>query len=445
MELPKEKEYLALRRDLLMNEVEEAFGDVVLGKGMSWYESIQADMSGSVPGDSLGLKGDVPWQELVEYAGWETNSRLGGGFAFMDAEGFRYYIAPALMRMLRYGWIDMTYFLTVGSPDDKPDLREYTLAKFEALDAYQRLCIKHVLEYMADLTRDEEGYEFSPDLYWDAHGFMTRADSHTDYVNALNSYWGDLEEVALPRKKTSKKAVNRQDRAGQHWRAKRPARILKASNMELPRDKEYLQGRRDALIEEVEKAFAGVILGNGQSWTGSAFEDMYGDYRHAPEPNVDGQISWRELVNNPHWQTFPGSGGFAFLDAEGFRYYLPAALVRTLFSGYDADIVSHLTLPVDVEKSRDFVLSKWADLSLEQCLCVRHVLEYMVELKVQEWNAEYGVTAGQTYVPWEAEEYVKALNSYWKDVDEDGVPFRWETKRRQRKKRSNAAPAKYMP
>lgn len=207
MEMPKGKELLALRRDLLMHEVEEAFGDVVLGKGMSWYDSIRADMSGTVPTVTLGLKGEEPWQELTEYAGWDTSSFQGGGFAFLDAEGFRFYIAPTLMRMLQFGYCDMVFFLTLSAPAS----RDGKFAQWEALDVYQRLCIKHVLEYMADITGFEE--EWSDELMRFTTGGPTSRNKREEFLRALKSYWGNLEEVELPRKKS----LNRHARAGKHW------------------------------------------------------------------------------------------------------------------------------------------------------------------------------------------------------------------------------------
>jgi len=199
--------------------------------------------------------------------------------------------------------------------------------------------------------------------------------------------------------------------------------------MDSPKVEEHLAKRRDALIREVEVAFEDVLLGKGRSWTGSAIEDMRGFYEHEPEPNVDGQTSWRELVDNPFWNTFPGIGGFSFMDAEGFRYYAPAALIRTLNSGVDEDIVFHLTLEGD-PGSRDYTLSQWADLSLPQCLCIKHVLEYMVILElsvpVSEYESRRDIKNSYVY---------KALDSYWKDVSEEGVPFRWAPRTKRKKHR----------
>jgi len=62
------------------------------------------------------------------------------------------------------------------------------------------------------------------------------------------------------------------------------------------------------------------------------------------------------------------------LDADGFRYYLPAAMTRRLRSGFDEGIVFHLTLP-DSGELRDYTLEQWSLLNMSDQICVRRFLQ----------------------------------------------------------------------
>lgn len=96
-------------------------------------------------------------------------------------------------------------------------------------------------------------------------------------------------------------------------------------------DNQVLSLERDSILKEIDVAFAGVTREGGISWSEAVALDNYGTDEECQEARAkDKDISWKELVTDPHWRPLPGVGGFSFLDAIGFRYYLPAAMIRTL-------------------------------------------------------------------------------------------------------------------
>ena len=107
----------------------------------------------------------------------------------------------------------------------------------------------------------------------------------------------------------------------------------------------FVLAERDALLAEIHEAFPGGSRQGGVSWSEADVIDDYGspDQRAAARAR-DRDTRWQDLVDDPNWN--PSDGGhWSFLDAIGFRYYLPAAMVLAVRQGYDAGILFHLTLP----------------------------------------------------------------------------------------------------
>lgn len=86
---------------------------------------------------------------------------------------------------------------------------------------------------------------------------------------------------------------------------------------------------RQAVIDGIYRAFEGVTRTDGVSWSEAEALDMHGseeECRIARQSDCD--VSWGELVDKRDWTPFPGVGGFSFIDAIGFRYYLPPTTIR---------------------------------------------------------------------------------------------------------------------
>lgn len=92
----------------------------------------------------------------------------------------------------------------------------------------------------------------------------------------------------------------------------------------------------------------------------------------------DRDTHWRQLVDDENWSLGPGVGGFSFLDAKGFAYYLPAAMMRCIRSSYDEGIAFFLDPGLSEESEKHAqCLDQWAELTLPQRRCVAGFLRYM--------------------------------------------------------------------
>src|SRR5262245_19605445 len=90
--------------------------------------------------------------------------------------------------------------------------------------------------------------------------------------------------------------------------------------------------RAKALLSEIRRVFAGVTRDGGTSRCASLQIDDYVPLDQVVESaeaqSLDPGTDWTLIPAEWLWR-FGGKGGFSFVDARGFRYYLPAAM--TLF------------------------------------------------------------------------------------------------------------------
>lgn len=100
---------------------------------------------------------------------------------------------------------------------------------------------------------------------------------------------------------------------------------------------------RDTLIVEIYESFRDVTRTGGVSWSESVAIDNYGsEEARLRARQSDQETHWSQLVSDHRWQPGPGGavGGFVFLDPIGFRYYLPATMIRCICSLEDVGDVS---------------------------------------------------------------------------------------------------------
>jgi hypothetical protein len=143
---------------------------------------------------------------------------------------------------------------------------------------------------------------------------------------------------------------------------------------------EYLEAERQVLVEDIRSAFAGVSRSHGASWAGTEVDDMYGMV-NADELFHDQDQTWEQLVDDPKWEVAPGIGGYAFLDVIGFRYYLPAAMIRCIRAGYDVGIGHWLT-------SHGRIPETWMAIDEGQRTVIARFLIYMAAVARWEDNEE---------------------------------------------------------
>jgi hypothetical protein len=106
---------------------------------------------------------------------------------------------------------------------------------------------------------------------------------------------------------------------------------------------ESLREEAKQVEDDIRRAFKGVSRAGGISWSGARVLDDYGEpWEVEAAAAQDTEESWEELVDDETWTEEVGLGGFCFLDAIGFRYYIAAAMIRSARRGYGEHVGSAL-------------------------------------------------------------------------------------------------------
>lgn len=92
----------SVERDAIIAEIERAFKDVGRGGGISWSECEVIDDYGRGAERNKARRSDreTHWRELVDDKKWNPFPGMGG-FSFIDQVGFKYYLPPTMIQMLR--------------------------------------------------------------------------------------------------------------------------------------------------------------------------------------------------------------------------------------------------------------------------------------------------------------------------------------------------------
>lgn len=109
-----------------------------------------------------------------------------------------------------------------------------------------------------------------------------------------------------------------------------------------------LSQTQKSLIAEIEAAFAGVTREGGISWSeADAIDDYASPAERAAAREKDREKGWQDLVTDPTWPGSDVPSNWSFLDPIGYRYYLPAALIRAVMiepvGGITPEIANRLT------------------------------------------------------------------------------------------------------
>ena len=110
---------------------------------MSWSESVVIDGDGSGRTETQARAEDTErsWEELVDDPNWIDESGMGG-FNFLDPIGYRYYIAPAMIRSARTSFGENTGFALTIDGNFKEELQSLiSPAQAHAIARFLRLMI----------------------------------------------------------------------------------------------------------------------------------------------------------------------------------------------------------------------------------------------------------------------------------------------------------------
>ena len=104
-------------------QIRDAFRGVTREGGVSWSESVIVDGDGSGRTREQARLEDTEtaWEELVDDPSWQHEVGMGG-FNFLDPIGYRYYIAPAMIRCIREGGGEVISYALDVSGDFKRGL-----------------------------------------------------------------------------------------------------------------------------------------------------------------------------------------------------------------------------------------------------------------------------------------------------------------------------------
>lgn len=91
-----------VEREAIISQIHQAFQDVAREGGISWSECEAIDNWASEEECELARRSDrdKSWWELVDDLEWQPFPSIGG-FSFIDPIGFRYYLPPTMIRLLR--------------------------------------------------------------------------------------------------------------------------------------------------------------------------------------------------------------------------------------------------------------------------------------------------------------------------------------------------------
>jgi hypothetical protein len=101
---------------------------------------------------------------------------------------------------------------------------------------------------------------------------------------------------------------------------------------------------------------------------------MYEGYRRTANDVGD---DWRQLLSTEELCNTAGIGGPSFLDAEGFRFHLPAYLIMIVQKYFDCTSASSVVFCLTTR--REDAEPTFSLLSSSQCNIVAEVLDYLWE------------------------------------------------------------------
>jgi hypothetical protein len=161
-----------------------------------------------------------------------------------------------------------------------------------------------------------------------------------------------------------------------------------------------------ALLKEIASAFAGVSRTGGSSWTDAlAMGHMGVPHVTFPVTHREDDATWLDVANDRTWDPSPNFGGFGYLDAIGYRYYLAAAMYRAVRERDPGELVYRLELPFKTKARRQH-LSKW--------ILTRR--QHEVALKVAVFFRDAMYAQNRDY---EFDEWQRVIDS-WRGVDVGG-------------------------
>jgi hypothetical protein len=136
-------EHLREEATQVEEQIRRAFHGVTRDGGLSWSGALVADRHGS-PEEIVAAAAqdkDSCWEDLVDDPDWDEEPGMGG-FNFLDPIGYRYYIAPAMIRCTRRGYGEFVgYALEIDGPFREEVVSAITEPQARAIARFVRFMI----------------------------------------------------------------------------------------------------------------------------------------------------------------------------------------------------------------------------------------------------------------------------------------------------------------
>lgn len=156
---------LETERQAVEAAIRAAFAGVDRAGGVSWTEADVIDDWGTDEerAEARALDKERSWESLVDDPTWDHE--IGGGrFSFLDPIGFRYYMAPAMIRCARSGHGEFTsYALSVDGNFKRRLVSLFTPAQASATARFIRYMIRVDSRSAEDPL---EEWKIAYRLYW---------------------------------------------------------------------------------------------------------------------------------------------------------------------------------------------------------------------------------------------------------------------------------------
>lgn len=176
----------AEERGAVEDAIRSAFAEITRSGGTSWGDAEVADNLYVTDDEAEAIRAsgrETSWRDLVDDASWLFSSDT---FCFLDSVGFRYYLAPSMIRCLRAGE-DIGILFHVYLPAKKTctvmawNGRELApiqvdseferdrltrLSLFETLNKEQRRAVRLFAEYMSKIDPSNKGWQEALQNYW---------------------------------------------------------------------------------------------------------------------------------------------------------------------------------------------------------------------------------------------------------------------------------------
>jgi hypothetical protein len=163
---------------------------------------------------------------------------------------------------------------------------------------------------------------------------------------------------------------------------------------------------RQQLLDLIDRAFDGVVLGDGVSLHETIVLDNYGDESERQAARApDEKTDWRRLVHDPEMHRVGGVGGLAFYDAEGLRFHLPVYLIRAI------DALDRLTRGTFVESELLFTLTDCTAHTLAKLSILNHAQRTAIRGFLIYWRDK--MEPSRQWQPARMSELDSAIDEIW--------------------------------